>query len=84
MNGGGTVDYYNSSGWHRAAVTPVDPYVAQYRTLLACAAGAAVPEGVSLRRALTDLEILYAISDCAANSSGPEPIKLRAAEPAAV
>ena len=79
MNGGGTVDYCNKSGWHSAVVTPVDPYAAQYRTLMACAAGAPIPEALSLSRALTDLEILYAISDCAADGAGPAPIKLRAA-----
>lgn len=79
MNGGGTVDFCNSTGWHRAAVTPVDPYVEQYRALMDCSAGAPVPRAIGLGRALTDLEILYAISASAATSAGPEPIALPAA-----
>jgi predicted dehydrogenase len=74
MNGGGTVDYCDATGWHRAPLTPVDPYVAQYRQLIASAAGAPVPPGLALERGRRDLEILYAISDTAAAADGPAPI----------
>jgi predicted dehydrogenase len=84
MNGGGSVDYCNADGWHSATLTPVDPYVSQYRTLLDCAGGAAVPAAFSLPRALADLEILYAISACAAGGSGPSPVTVTASELSAV
>ena len=79
MNGGGTVDYCNSSGWHQSKLVTVDPYVSQYRTLMACAEGAPVPPELSLRRGVTDVEILYAIADVAANATGPVPIRVGAA-----
>jgi predicted dehydrogenase len=85
MNGGGTVDWCNATGWHHAELEPVDPYVCQYRTLLACAGGEPVPDGLSLARGLTDLEILYAIAECAASAGRPggdpgaRPIRVGAA-----
>jgi predicted dehydrogenase len=67
MNGTGSLVWCDADGWHKPELTPVDPYAAQYATLLQCAAtGAAVPEGLSIARALRDLEILYAVADHAA------------------
>jgi predicted dehydrogenase len=79
MNGSGTIDYCTATGWHRPELTPVDPYVGQYRALFAAAAGEPVPHRLSLDRGLGDLEILYGISANAAARTGIAPLLLEGA-----
>ena len=82
MNGSGTVDYRTATGWHRPELTPVDPYISQYRALFAAAAGQPVPHGRSLARGLADLEILYGISANAAPRPGIAPLMQPTPSPA--
>ena len=77
MNKYGCLELCDNTGWHPMAVLePIDPYLQQYQLLAACSAGAPVPAHVGLRRAMRDLEILYAIADNAAGSGGPTAICL--------
>ncbi len=77
MNGAGSLDLCDASGWHSARLTPADPYLSQYRLLASCSAGAPVPAEVSITRGLADLEILYAITRNAAAASGVTDIRPR-------
>jgi predicted dehydrogenase len=80
MDGTGSLELCDASGWHPARLIPVDPYRSQYELLARCVAGAPVPAAVSLARGLRDLEILYAIAD----SAGRGPTAIPAAGGAAL
>jgi predicted dehydrogenase len=66
MDGSGSLDWCDASGWHCADLTPVDTYRVQYELLRRYAAGEPVPQEISIDRGLRDLAILYAIADSAA------------------
>jgi predicted dehydrogenase len=67
MNSGGSVLVCDERGRRWLRPEPVDPYVVQYRTFAASAAGAPVPTEVSIPRALRDLRVLHALERSVAN-----------------